>query len=245
MPDADYYNNNGKYKIQEFRAKSQSPENIWGWSLLSNALIDYYDGLKKEIDHFHLWLNAAYALHLVGFANAAEQCLNKGLSYNSKHEHSLEVLERIRVKNYPFNEGLVRPVIPPRHYAQISEYSNKIISLLVSGIPVSELKVFIVHGTREDLKQTCARFIEKLGLKAIILHELPSKGNSILEKLGYFIGKLSRKRVWVLYEEGVELPSDYHGIIYINIDPNGAWRFELAKELIACGISINVNKSLI
>lgn len=44
-------------------------------------------------------------------------------------------------------------------------------------------KVFIVHGQDDLLKNEVARFIEKLSLKAIILHEQPSSGNTIIEKI--------------------------------------------------------------
>jgi len=42
--------------------------------------------------------------------------------------------------------------------------------------------VFIVHGHDESAKQAVARFIEKLGLKAVILHEQPNAGRTIIEK---------------------------------------------------------------
>jgi predicted nucleotide-binding protein len=38
-------------------------------------------------------------------------------------------------------------------------------------------------------------------------------------------------RVAVLHESGVELPSDLAGLIYIPLDPAGAWRLDLLKEL--------------
>lgn len=44
-------------------------------------------------------------------------------------------------------------------------------------------KVFIVHGQDDLLKNQVARFIEKLGLKAIILHEQASSGKTIIEKI--------------------------------------------------------------
>lgn len=49
--------------------------------------------------------------------------------------------------------------------------------------PRSHDKVFIVHGHDETLKLKTARFIEKLGLKAIILHEQASRGQTIIEKI--------------------------------------------------------------
>jgi len=43
-------------------------------------------------------------------------------------------------------------------------------------------KVFLVHGHDEEAKETAARFIEKLGLVAIILGEQTSAGRTIIEK---------------------------------------------------------------
>lgn len=44
-------------------------------------------------------------------------------------------------------------------------------------------KVFIVHGHDNLAKTETARFIESLGLKAIILHEQASTGSTIIEKI--------------------------------------------------------------
>jgi predicted nucleotide-binding protein len=42
--------------------------------------------------------------------------------------------------------------------------------------------VFVVHGHDEAAKQSVARFLEKLDLKPIILHEKPNQGRTIIEK---------------------------------------------------------------
>jgi predicted nucleotide-binding protein len=44
-------------------------------------------------------------------------------------------------------------------------------------------KVFIVHGHDEVVKLSVARFLEKLGLTPIILHEQASQGKTIIEKI--------------------------------------------------------------
>lgn len=44
-------------------------------------------------------------------------------------------------------------------------------------------RVFIVHGHDEALKIKAARFIEKLGFKAVILHEQANQGHTIIEKI--------------------------------------------------------------
>ncbi|MFD7525042.1 TIR domain-containing protein [Paenibacillus chitinolyticus] len=54
----------------------------------------------------------------------------------------------------------------------------------VEGMKIMDKsKVFIVHGHDNEAKQETARFIEKLGLQAIILHEQASKGKTIIEKI--------------------------------------------------------------
>ena len=42
--------------------------------------------------------------------------------------------------------------------------------------------VFVVHGHDNETKQSVARFVEKLGLNAIILHEQPNAGMTLIEK---------------------------------------------------------------
>lgn len=44
-------------------------------------------------------------------------------------------------------------------------------------------KVFIVHGHDDGAKETVARFVDKLGFKAVILHEQLDSGATIIEKL--------------------------------------------------------------
>lgn len=144
-------------------------------------------------------------------------------------------------------------------------------------------KVFIVHGHDHGVKETVARFIEKLGLEAVILHEQPNEGRTIIQKLedhseadfaivlftpddighvaknpdeakprarqnvvfelGYFTGKIGRKRVALLKtNDGIEIPSDYAGVLYSPLDGGDSWKYQLAKEMSACGMNIDMNK---
>jgi predicted nucleotide-binding protein len=47
-------------------------------------------------------------------------------------------------------------------------------------------KVFIVHGHDGEAKERTARFVEKLGFEAVILHEQPNQGLTIIEKIEEF-----------------------------------------------------------
>jgi predicted nucleotide-binding protein len=142
--------------------------------------------------------------------------------------------------------------------------------------------VFVVHGRDESSKQAVARFLEKLGLHPIILHEQPDKGQTIIQKfedhsdvgfavvlltaddegrlrgshddlrfrarqnvileLGYFLGRLGRSQVCALKADGVEEPSDFHGVLYVPMDSGDGWKVRLAKELKAAGFDIDMNR---
>lgn len=67
-----------------------------------------------------------------------------------------------------------------------------------------------------------------------------ARQNVILE-LGYFLGRLGRNRVCALYREGVEIPSDYSGVLYVKLDDGGGWRLALAKEMRAAEFPVDMN----
>jgi predicted nucleotide-binding protein len=70
-----------------------------------------------------------------------------------------------------------------------------------------------------------------------------ARQNVVLE-LGYFIGKLGRSKVLPLYSDGVELPSDIHGLLYIPLDKAENWKFSIVKELKEAGYTVDANKLL-
>ncbi|HIC8755092.1 TIR domain-containing protein [Elizabethkingia anophelis] len=161
------------------------------------------------------------------------------------------------------------------------ETSDSLVSNQAQNSPVNKNDVFIVHGHNNDILQSVARTIEKLGLNPIILHEKANAGKTIIEKfethtnvgfavilltdddegkakteielkkrarqnvvleLGYLMCKLGRSHILPLYSEGVELPSDIHGLLYVPIDKASSWKFALAKELKEAGYNIDANK---
>ncbi len=145
-------------------------------------------------------------------------------------------------------------------------------------------RVFVVHGHDDGAKESVARFLTKLELEPVVLHEQPNRGRTIIEKfeasadvafavvlftpddvgypvgnarnakprarqnvvleLGFFMAAIGRGNVCVLYKSGVEIPSDYSGVLYQEMDDAGAWRFLLAREIKAAGLDIDINKVL-
>jgi predicted nucleotide-binding protein len=68
-----------------------------------------------------------------------------------------------------------------------------------------------------------------------------ARQNVILE-LGYFMGRLERKNVVALQQEGLEVPTDILGILYIPLDDGDAWKTLLARELRAADYDIDLGK---
>ena len=53
------------------------------------------------------------------------------------------------------------------------------------------------------------------------------------------MAKLGRENVCPLVKGNIETPNDISGVVYVDLDPSGAWKNSVAKELKACGYIIN------
>lgn len=73
----------------------------------------------------------------------------------------------------------------------------------------------------------------------------PRARQNVITELGFFVGKLGRKNVAVLFTEGVELPSDFLGIVYIPLKDRDSWKIGLAREIKNAGLSIDLNKAFL
>ena len=62
------------------------------------------------------------------------------------------------------------------------KHSSEIGSSAENAAVVPSNRVFVVHGHDDAALQGLARFLEKLGLEAIILKEQPDQGRTIIEK---------------------------------------------------------------
>lgn len=71
----------------------------------------------------------------------------------------------------------------------------------------------------------------------------PRARQNVLLELGYFICHLGRDRVCTLKRGNVDIPSDFAGVVWENIDDTGGWRLALARELKAAGHEVDLNKA--
>lgn len=70
---------------------------------------------------------------------------------------------------------------------------------------------------------------------------VPRARQNVLLELGYFMGRLGRANVCALRQGQVDVPTDFAGVIWIDLDPAGAWKVGLAKELKEAGHTIDWN----
>ena len=70
----------------------------------------------------------------------------------------------------------------------------------------------------------------------------PRARQNVILEFGYFWGRLGRKRLCVLYKEGVELPSDIRGIAYVPMDNFNGWQLKLGQEMQNAGLPVDLNK---
>lgn len=60
---------------------------------------------------------------------------------------------------------------------------------------------------------------------------------------GYLMAKLGRDKVCAIVDgDDIEIPGDISGIIYLNIDNAGYWKFKLAQNMSSVGLKIDMNK---
>ena len=74
--------------------------------------------------------------------------------------------------------------------------------------------------------------------------QLPRARQNVIFELGFFIGKIGRDRVCALYTEGVEIPSDYQGVLYVKLDQEGAWKNKIATEFVEANLPIKIERLL-
>jgi predicted nucleotide-binding protein len=72
----------------------------------------------------------------------------------------------------------------------------------------------------------------------------PRARQNVIGEMFWFAGRLGRNRVYALKKGDVELPSDFSGVGYTDMDGAGAWKAELLRELEAAGYSIDWPKAL-
>jgi len=163
-----------------------------------NGLISFRDRLKNEILNAYLERGSAFGNERF---NTWKRKFKQFLNDNLPGE-----VNRLNIKLRQFDFVVLRNESPAERFWR--EYGEKITSYIdslildiendeyvlpneysdqstskTSNTYINKNSVFIVHGHDGEAKERTARFIEKLGYRAIILHEQVSRGQTIIEKI--------------------------------------------------------------
>lgn len=141
--------------------------------------------------------------------------------------HGRNETVRERVARFLENVGIA-PVI-------LCEQPNEGRTIIEKVIDYSDVPFAVVLLTADDVGRLASAADDMTR---------PRVRQNVLFELGYFIGKLGRKSVCALYEPTVEIPSDYNGVLFLELDNQGAWQLSLARELDAAGFEVDMKKVL-
>lgn len=180
----------------------------------------------------------------------AELCgtgLIRGKWHTTAGTHGHFELRRSPIKTGPSAEGSV--FIVHGHDEALKQRVARVLG-------AAKLQAVILHE-QPDLNQTIIEKFEKHAGEACFAIVLmtpddvgaakseaanlrPRARQNVILELGFFLGKLGRGRVFCLYSQGVEMPSDLFGVIYTPADAAGAWETKLVRELRAAGVSADL-----
>ena len=192
----------------------------------------YYSSGRKIIDHIHTLVRNL----IIPFIRDYKQYINSSVQPNFEvkmqvsnnkvfivHGHDENTLNKVaRLIEQLGLEAII-----------LHEQANRGKTIIEKIEAHSDVGFAVVLLTPDDLGK--AHSAEDL---------LPRARQNVILELGYFMGKIGRERVCALKTDNLEIPSDYIGVVWTNLDPAGAWKFLLAKELKEVGYSINTSKLL-
>jgi predicted nucleotide-binding protein len=72
----------------------------------------------------------------------------------------------------------------------------------------------------------------------------PRANQKVIFELGFLMGRLPQNLVCALYEEGLDLPAEYQGNVFIPFDGGGIWKLLTARAMKMAHIDIDMNKAV-
>jgi predicted nucleotide-binding protein len=72
----------------------------------------------------------------------------------------------------------------------------------------------------------------------------PRANQKVIFELGFLMGRLPHNLVCALYEEGLDLPAEYQGNVFIPFDGGGIWKLLTARAMKMAQVDIDMNKAV-
>jgi len=185
---------------------------------------NWKENLLKEKDTFEKGLKYAIyylktfeseILHDVDISERGQRDSDNA-SYKESHKRNIFIVHghnggvKDKVANFISKLG-IEPII-------LNEQINKGHTLLEIFEKYSDIKVAIIIFTNEDTGNGGSEYENK------------ARQNLIFEA-GYFLGKIGKKNMIVIAEQGVIMPSVLEGYSYFTMDMEEKWKTDMAKKL--------------
>ncbi len=228
---------------------------------MSNTIVDRLSKLVAEGEDlsdprgFDLWFRKIYEFIRVALGQMEADDFARLFSKFPWEQHAMRMghLHGLTAKMEPQDLQLLSAAPKTTKAATLLERP---------GLVPDSKKVFLVHGHDLHEQPNSGRtIIEKFEVYsgdiafAVVLltpddfggtasspgTSQPRARQNVIMELGYFIGRLGRFRVCALHKGGVELPSDYQGVLYIELDQAGAWKGKLAQEFVQAKLPIEIS----
>ena len=85
----------------------------------------------------------------------------------------------------------------------------------------------------------CLFTADDIGNAKTVGEHNPRARQNVVFETGYFMGRLGRNHIVILADQGVEMPSDLSGVVYMNTEN---WQANLLKELKVMGYTVDFKK---
>ncbi len=206
------------------------------------------------------YTNVNYSFMITGGNTPSEKLKELKEDIQNKVEYLEALVEQVELIKSEVEEVLQKPSLKTKgtdktNIFVVHGHNTAVLQSLARTIEKLGLNPIILHEQANGGKTIIEKFESHSNVRfAIILLTDDDEGkaktdidlkkrarqNVVLE-LGYFIGKLGRSNILPLYSEGVELPSDINGLLYVPLDNAENWKFAIVKELKAAGYSVDAN----
>lgn len=167
-------------------ARQKLAERIEKGRQLLQVKVSSPEQLSEVQNEYYKWsdYNAELLKQLFSNESMAKEYTFFGIGFIG--ERSFQ--EKVRELNSDINEKIRRleSISERLELIPLAEEVKAVLDKTVAGVNLSTSRVFIVHGHDEAARETTARFLERLGLEPVILHEQASGGRTIIEKLEHY-----------------------------------------------------------
>ena len=152
--------------INSQKELSQARDDFSNWSKYNKTLLTKLFSDTSVANHY-------YSLHTSAFVTVSPEPFSK----------KLETFERSMMKRINHLKGICEQLELYEEPSSIPQHGGGNTDVVKNSSSSFGNEVFIVHGRDDEAKVMVARFAEKLGIEATILHEKPSSGLTIIEKI--------------------------------------------------------------